>query len=318
MVPDAVAKSMDRCLILTAHYAAGALELPESFLRSLRKTGSSAEVVLIANHGGEDHEKDLAEMMPGARLWVPIPKQRYRVLRRAAIVLPAFAKAVALALRSSWQRHPKSRPHIELWAAHLLNITCSRYLLARRFLAECTERYDRVLLADSRDVIFQRDPFANIGPGLTTGVESVLVRDQPANRQWVEHLYGDDPSFPMDDVLAQNVICSGVTLGDTISIVAYLERMCSEFIDKLPRIVHQPYYDQGVHIKLLRSGDVAGVGLLPNGNGLIATIGTSDLSEFKRSSSGLQTLGGDLVSIVHQYDRHHLLAGELKAALAKR
>ncbi len=307
---------MTRPLILTANYAAGALELPKPFLHSLRTTGSPAEVVLIANHGSKEDQRHLAKLQPNARLWVPIPNQRYRVFRRFANTFPAIANAYARRLRTAWITSPSRRLAIELRAAYLLNITCSRYLLARRFLLQYPETYDHIMLADSRDVIFQRDPFADLPPGITTGLESILVRDQPANLQWLQHLYGDDPAFPMAEMISHNVICSGVTLGPAQAIEKYLEVICAEFMDKLPRMVHTPYLDQGAHNALIRTGKIEVARLSANGDDSIATIGTSDLSEFTRTPTGaLLSTNGAPVRIVHQYDRHPELANALLTAL---
>lgn len=296
---------MSRNLILTANYTAGELELPEAFLRSLRATGSQTDVVLIANHGSPADEQRLAHLLPGARIWVPIPKLRYRILRRLANTFPPVARAVARRLREIWRRNPERRGGIEHSAAYLLNIFFSRFFLAREYLASAAVRYDYVMLADSRDVVFQRDPFENLPTGITTGLESGLVEDQPANREWLQYLYGDDPCFPMEMVLKQKVICAGVTLGDTAAIAAYLERFCAEVMEKLPRLIHLPYLDQGVHIGLLRTGQVADVQLTANGEDCIATLCTSDLSEFNIAPSGaLLAANGKPVRIVHQYDRH--------------
>jgi hypothetical protein len=303
---------MSRSLVLTANYAAGALELPSPFLRSLRATGCDSDVILIANHGSPEDEKHLTDIMPSARLWVPISKQRYRFFRRLANTFPDLAAAYARRLRSTWRSTPSRRPDIEFRAAYLLNITCSRYFLARHFLLEHPGVYDRVMLADSRDVLFQRDPFAELPEGITTGLERILVRDQPANLQWLQHLYGDDPTFPMDDILPQNVICSGVTLGDVTSVGKYLELICAEFMEKLPRMIHTPYLDQGAHNGLIRTGRVPSVHLTSNGEDRIATIGTSDLTEFTLTTSGSLLAGnGRRVSIVHQYDRHKGLTKKL-------
>ena len=307
---------MTRPLILTANYAAGALELPRPFLQSLRATDSLAEVVLIANHGSREDQRQLGKLLPNARLWVPIPKQRYRLFRRFANTFPGIAKAYAQRLRTAWFISPSRRLEIEFRAAYLLNITCSRYFLARRFLLQYPETYDQIMLTDSRDVIFQSDPFADLPPGITTGLESTLVRDQTANLQWLQHLYGDDPAFPMVEIISHHVICSGVTLGPAQAIEKYLELICAEFMDKLPRMVHTPYLDQGAHNALIRTGKIEVARLSANGDDSIATIGTSDLSEFTRSPTGaLLSTSGEPVRIVHQYDRHPQLANALLTAL---
>ncbi|MCF7785939.1 MAG: hypothetical protein K9N47_07440 [Prosthecobacter sp.] len=302
---------MSRSLVLTANYAARELELPERFLRSLRATGSSVDVVIIANHGSAEDQKCLADLMPTARLWVPIPKQRYRIFRRLATTFPALARSAACSLRDSWKRQPERRVAIEHRAAYLLNITCSRYFLARQFLHSVADQYANVMLADSRDVVFQRDPFANLLAGLTTGLESVLIKDQPANVEWLRHLYGDDSAFPMESLMNQKVICSGVTLGATADVATYLEKVCAEFMEKLPRMIHTPYLDQGVHNGLLRTGKISNAHITENGEPWIATVGTSDLREFAKSARELLTASGEPVSIVHQYDRHPVLMSSL-------
>lgn len=305
---------MARNLILTANYAGHSLELPHVFLRSLRAVGSNADVVLIANHGSHSDEQRLASIAGGVRIWVPIPKQRYRVFRRLANSFRPLACIVAAQLRAAWRMSSERRPLIEHKAAYLLNITCSRYFLARQFLLQSQTHYDHVMLADSRDVVFQRDPFESISDGVTTGLESVLVKEQEGNVGWLRLLYGDDSSFPMESVLNQKVICSGVTLGDTASVAAYLEKVCAEFMEKLPRMIHAPYLDQGVHIGLLRTGRIKHANLVLNGQQQIATVGTSDLSEFTINDEGcVLAANGRPVSIVHQYDRHPSLAKKILA-----
>ncbi len=48
-----------------------------------------------------------------------------------------------------------------------------RFILYYEFLAEHRGEFENVLLTDSRDIFFQRDPFAdNLGPGLHCFLES--------------------------------------------------------------------------------------------------------------------------------------------------
>lgn len=308
-----------RSLILSANYSSGGDAQPEMFLRSLRALGTPADLVLISNHGGAGVKKHLQEIVPTVNIWVPVPNQWNRALRRIALAVPIVPRWLAGWLRQAWRRHPERRPEVERRAVYLLNITCSRYLLAKRYLSQVFDRYDQVMVTDSRDVILQRDPFADLPSGVTTGEESGLVKEQQGNCDWLAHLYGDDPQFPMASVLQQKVICSGVTLGDTAFMRGYLEQMCAEFMEKLPRLVHQQYLDQGAHIGLLRTGRVPGARLTPNGADCIATLATSDLSEFTVAPSGALLAGNGVpVAIVHQYDRHAELAKRLLARIVAR
>jgi hypothetical protein len=291
-----------RSLVLSAHFTHDPAAVSGPFLRSLHAAASTTDIVFIANVPAP---ADLPSYHPRARHHQPLSYGLYRALRRLHRHVPAALRLLAARLRRAWLLHPGQRDRIEHRAAALLNVTLGRYLLARAFLHQHATAYEFVLLSDSRDVIFQRDPFHDLPAPLITGLESGLVCDQPSNCSWLHTLYGADPAFPMDAVKAQTVICSGVTLGTTEAVLDYLDRMTAEFIEKLPLIVHTPYLDQGAHIGLIRTGRLPGIHLTPNGQPWIATVGTSDLSEFARSpSSALLSPSGEPVRIVHQYDRH--------------
>ncbi|CAN5773738.1 hypothetical protein BH11VER1_BH11VER1_10800 [soil metagenome] len=196
-----------------------------------------------------------------------------------------------------------------------MHIACSRYLLAKKLLSTLAGKYDKILLADSRDVIFQRDPFQDFTHGLLSGVESGLIRDEPANSYWLNHLYGENTEL-VKSIMPQKVLCSGVTLGDAAAIKSYLDHMCRELIIKLPLIVHQSGMDQGVHNTLIRTNQIKDISLTPNGGDQIATLCTTHLEEFSFSQTGgLLASNERLVSIVHQYDRHPGLEEKLLANL---
>jgi hypothetical protein len=239
-----------------------------------------------------------------------------RFQRRIALTFPAPVQWLARRWREAWRQFPERRDSIERRATYLLNVTIARYFFAKHYLSRVASQHDHVLICDGRDVVFQRDPFTDLPQGIVTGEESGHGKDQEGNCYWMSHLYGDDPSVPADSLLEQKVVCSGVTLGDTASMQRYLDAMCAEFMEKLPRLVHQIYMDQAVHIMLIRSGRIPGVHLSPNGDDRIATLATSDLSEFTVAPSGsLLARNGEPVAIVHQYDRHAALAKDLLSRL---
>jgi len=308
---------VSRSLILTANFAASDRDFPVAFLNSLGWSQVDADVVLIANHGGPAAEERLKSLCPQARLWVPMANQFNRIQRRIALTFPAPSRWLASRWRDIWRHRPDRRTEIERRAVYLLNITIARYLFAKHYLDQVASQYDHVLICDSRDVILQRDPFADLPPGIiVTGEESGRGKDHADNCYWMNHLYGNEPSVSAAALLEQKVICSGVTLGDTAAMQRYLEAMCAEFMERLPQLVHQIYMDQAVHIQLIRTGHLKGVQLSPNGDDRIATLATSDLSEFTIAPSGaLLARDGAKVAIVHQYDRHRGFSDRLLASL---
>lgn len=308
---------MSRSLIITANFAASDRDFPQAFLNSLRQSQVDADVVLIANHGGPAAEVGLQNLCPKARIWMPVANQFNRIQRRIALLFPAPWQWLASCWRDRWQKYPDRRHQIERRAVYLLNITIARYFFAKHYLSRVASQYDHVLICDSRDVVLQRDPFADLPSGVVvTGEESGLGKDQEGNCYWMNHLYNEDSSVPVASLLERKVICSGVTLGDTASMQRYLDAMCAEFMRKLPLLVHQIYMDQAVHIMLIRTGQLKNVRLSPNGDERIATLATSDLREFTVAPSGaLLTRSGIPVAIVHQYDRHRGFSERLLSSL---
>ena len=69
-----------------------------------------------------------------------------------------------------------------------------RYFLYQDYLRTCKHQYQTILLTDTRDVVFQRDPFAFAwAPGLNVTLEdrSVRIGDCPYMARWTAHHLGD-------------------------------------------------------------------------------------------------------------------------------
>jgi hypothetical protein len=96
-----------------------------------------------------------------------------------------------------------------------------------------------------------------------------------------------------------------------------LDLMCAEFMEQLPRLAYIEYLDQAVHNKVLHGRrHNLDLQLTDNSKGSIVHLATSDLSEFDDDwSNGLRVKDGQVVSIVHQYDRHPELMRILLARL---
>lgn len=303
-----------RLLILTAAFHP-AHPLPTPFLQSARRAGIQADIVLLCHRRDEEVEQKLQRLHPDTYIIAPL---RYGLLRavRRVLVSTGLVKPVARITRAIWKNSRILRKQIEAIVPYLLAITLGRFFLTRSFLAKRANEYSAVLLIDSRDVIFQRSPLEDFEGGLLAGVENTAIEDQPRNCEWLEQIYSGSPET-LSELWPKKVICSGVTLGATAQILAYLDLMCAEFIEQLPRVAYTEYLDQAVHNKLLY-GECHDLDLrlTDNFQGSIVNLATSDLSEFDADwSGGLRLKNGPMVSIVHQYDRHPELERVLLARL---
>ncbi|HLW18457.1 MAG TPA: hypothetical protein VKV69_13965, partial [Actinomycetota bacterium] len=100
------------------------------------------------------------------------------------------------------------------------------------------------------------------------------------------------------------ISCSGLTIGSSEAVLTYLALM----VDHLARVPRQfKGIDQGVHNYLLHNDLVPGARIVKNTEGPVLTVGTMT------GSAALELLRSrrSEVRIVHQYDRHAVVAAEL-------
>lgn len=278
--------------------------LPTAFLQSARQAAIQADIVLL-RHRRELHvEQDLKQLYPETHVIAPL---RYGLLRivRKILLSTRLAVPVAKVTQGVWKRSPSMRKKLEAFIPYLVGIMVSRFFLARSFLAERGNEYSAVLLIDSRDVVFQRNPLDDFEGGLLVGNENCIIENQPVNCEWLQRVYGKSAEV-LNELWPKKLICAGVTLGTTLQVLSYLDQMCTEFIEQLPRLTYFEGLDQAVHNKILYLGcHNLDLRLTDNSKGIVANLHGSDLSEFEDNwLNGLRTKDGQVVSIVHQYDRH--------------
>jgi hypothetical protein len=176
-----------------------------------------------------------------------------------------------------------------------------RYFLYLDFLRNSAERFERILLTDVRDVVFQGDPFAYPWPkGLSVGIEDRGMRIGGCEHmvRWLAgHPLGTDGSELYD----QPISCSGITVGDHIAMVRYLEDLTGLLLpfNPGPRMAG---YDQGVHNRLLHSGRLDPVTRHDN-SGPILTLGYKQEVPPLDENGDILNDAGQPAHIVHQYDR---------------
>jgi hypothetical protein len=186
-----------------------------------------------------------------------------------------------------------------------LDIMLERFFLALEIVQTHRNALTHVLLADSRDVIFQRNPFEQIDSRLVSGLEEKIIGDCPRNSDWIIQVYGTDVHRRLSK---HTVVCAGISLGPVKEVEQYLVSMCGEIWRCLPKVAAIEQYDQAIHNYLIYNGRV-NLELTDNRAGLIATLHYESSSNIQIDAArGVATVKGKAPAIIHQYDRHdHLL-----------
>lgn len=193
-----------------------------------------------------------------------------------------------------------------------LHIMLERYFLALELVQAHRDSFRNVLLADSRDVVLQQNPFGRIGERLVSGLEEKTIGCCSMNSAWITDLYGTDVYTRL---CKRRIVCAGITLGPTSEVEQYLLEMCREIWRSLPKTALIAQYDQGIHNYLIYSGRVH-FDLTNNRDGIIATLHYENPSNIQtHDQSGVVTVQGKAPAIIHQYDRHRSLAAFVRARL---
>eukprot|EP00667_Euglena_gracilis_P018735 EG_transcript_19965 len=131
------------------------------------------------------------------------------------------------------------------WAAFPL--ASQRYAVYLQYLrSERGRRYEKVLLTDSRDVLFQGDPFLTLtGNATLLFAEDKRFSQSTLNRHWLSGCYPHDKVLR---IVKEFIVCSGVTMGPRQPILAYLQAMAAELLRLRARVRCQSIgMDQPVH-----------------------------------------------------------------------
>jgi len=186
----------------------------------------------------------------------------------------------------------------------ILQISVFRYFVALEFLRAHEGEYVNVLLSDSRDVIFQSDPFEMMPDvdGIICGQEEVSISDEKFTRGWIEKGFGPTVFTSVKD---QTVICSGVSIGTYAHICSYLETYVARASEIKHLIPFSYGFDQGIHNVLIYHDHSVTCERIENGQGVICTLSTCGRGRFEVENRVL-TFPTTQISpaIVHQHDRH--------------
>lgn len=185
-------------------------------------------------------------------------------------------------------------------SAHLPH-NAYRYLLYREFLRR-EGPFERILISDVRDVVFQGDPFAHPwaeAVNATLEDRRMTIGACPFATRWITGHLGRAAWEAIRDA---PISCSGTTVAGHAAMLDYLDRLIALLTPYEPGRERMAGYDQGVHNHLLHTGRLPGAVATDNA-GPILTLA------YKREDPALDAAGlilddaGRPARIVHQYDR---------------
>lgn len=171
----------------------------------------------------------------------------------------------------------------------------------------------RVLVCDSRDVVFQREPFSAFEGGDAVH----LFEEHPGKpiakclwtQSWLRYRYGDAALAP---VAKEPVLCSGFVVGSAKRMRDFLSLVAGEVRPSLKATNYMAGYDQGIVNHLAYAGRIGGLVIHPWATALVRHLGNAPALETPLDASGkVLTPAGEIAVAVHQFDRHPELAAKL-------
>lgn len=187
-----------------------------------------------------------------------------------------------------------------LWMSPHVQLT--RYVRYLEILRESQVTYDRILLTDVIDVLFQDHPLT----GAPEGDLLFFMEDSrrtiglcPDNSRWVRQVFG---RTVLADLAGEVISCSGTTIGTHAAIVDYLSLLLSHVRpDVMAAVREWRGHDQGIHNYLLHTGAIPRARRIENGI-WVHTLGSVPDSEVSVADDSVRTAQGDRCPIVHQWN----------------
>ncbi len=212
----------------------------------------------------------------------------------------------------------------------------TRYKIYSKYLKK--NKFSRIMISDTRDVIFQKNPFTNKKfSSLCFFSEDKSIGECTFNSSWIKNLYGKKK---FNKFKHKKILCSGTTIGKYKNIINYLNKINREIeitnntkiakqlkkdkslkilIGKISKFIlgkriysylnHKIFKgytyvgtDQGNHNYLIYSKKIKNFKIYSNKDGYVCTLGNANVRNFK-VDNGLYNSLGLKFSVVHQYDR---------------
>ncbi len=193
---------------------------------------------------------------------------------------------------------------VELFETWRLMSACMHFARHVKYLEFLMEHpgYDYILLADTRDIVFQKDPF-----GLDksrrlyffTESETVKIGNCASNSKWIEAGFGKSK---LQALSHKAISCSGTVMGSHDGIMAYLSAMIALAGKADAASLTVEGIDQGFHNVILHDKLIGDICLMKN-QAHIATLGHLGPDDISLAEDGRAVnADGTASPIVHQYD----------------
>ena len=181
-----------------------------------------------------------------------------------------------------------------------------RWPLLHRYMKDHAAKYDKVVLADVRDSMFQENPFSAFTTGFYAfnGVESRTIGECGWNGGWVKDCFG--PKM-LSEISRKPIICSGVSMGSTKEVVAYLGLMQELMETEKFATCERNGVDQGVHNVLVHTNRIPNLKVFTQSDGWVANMQAHSGSTIGPAGQVHNKARSRTVAIVHQYDRYRQL-----------
>lgn len=189
-----------------------------------------------------------------------------------------------------------------------------RYDFYARIARRNRDRYDEMMVTDTRDVLFQRHPFTDLtSSACHYYVEhpTRTIGEEATNLRWAKLFLTPDQAAA---VSRQRVSCCGIVIGGMRAMNDYLARMAADLRAVPLRDRRLGGADTTLHQRLaFLDGGVPGV--IMENNVHVATMGLEAESTYRVGDDGVvRTADGRVPAILHQYDR----VPHINAAIAGR
>ena len=223
------------------------------------------------------------------------------------IALAADARPDVQALFAEYGVRFLAQPQTQGWQPHPV---MARFAAVDAHLSGRAD-VRNVLLTDVRDVIFQKAPFQPAPEGLEVFLEGNRLADHAFDMKYLRALAGDAIA---DDLAPAPAICVGTVLGPRADMVRFCRTVL--MLAAVPRSemggsfgADQAACNMAIHMGLVEAE-------VRENYGRVATIGLAAADGFAFRDGQVVNPDGTVSAIVHQHDRHPILAEAVRGRWA--